>query len=118
MLCPSLLEESKSIQESKVDIALFDKPVVNVCDLLCIVLVQLGHPHAENLRLKKMTICDRKSYVIRGIFTKIFNVIMLYSLMAIVNFTFGRRLFLNVKLCNKDLSLHIVLYKCTIRCLD
>ena len=63
MLCPSLLEESKSIQESKVDIALFDKPVVNVCDLLCIVLVQLGHPHAENLRLKKMTICDRKSYV-------------------------------------------------------
>ena len=64
MLCPSLLEESKSIQESKVDIALFDKPVVNVCDLLRIVLVQLGHPHAENLKMSQMLNCD---YVIEYI---------------------------------------------------
>ena len=34
------------------------KPVVNVCDLLRIVLVQLGHPHAENLKMSHVTNCD------------------------------------------------------------
>ena len=43
---------------------LLDKPVVNVCDLLRIVLVQLGHPHAENLKMSQMLNCD---YVIEYI---------------------------------------------------
>ena len=37
---------------------LLAKPVVNVCDLLRIVLIQLGHPHAENLKMSQMTKCD------------------------------------------------------------
>ena len=48
MLCPSLLGRSKI--KSKVSLKVFYRPVVNVCDLFCIVLVELGHPHAEEFK--------------------------------------------------------------------